>query len=254
MTKGKKTKSQPNSAKTSGADNPTVAASDPHKIPPQTSFPNLTQMPSDQSKPELTNAHWLKVQTLDDDLKIVFLVPGVDITSAGVTCLKLYRILIHFNPKSSSRPSHRKDKLWAEFAKDVVPILMPHMLPPPPAPMQTETSFSDFNPLSRKTTRPQLISAVRTVNTIIYIPTSCTRDSLLVLYKAFIDKDLPLPWLTEFIKSPNIVKQDRVKDLCMEELRMTLQEHAPHVFIHLPPMNDITILFFDAQQMLDCSL
>lgn len=188
-------------------------------------------------KAESTNAVWIKLQTLDDDLKI-FLLHGVEKSSDGVTCLKIYRILVHFNPKTKARPHHLKDKLWDEFTKDVLPLLKNHMTPPPQASMQTDpSSFDDFNPLNRKTTRQQLIDAVRSVNKRISIPATSPRDRLLVLYKAFIDKDLQLGWLTEFIKSPNIVKQERVKDLSMEELRMTLQVHAPHVFIHLGPMN-----------------
>jgi hypothetical protein len=227
--KGKaKTSSQPNSAK----DPPSDAA---HSRPPAENLPRALP-PEDVFKPtlpETTNAEWIKLQTLADDPKIFL---NGDTDQSSVTCLKLYRILAHFNPGTSSRPGDRKDKLWDAFITHVFPILKPHIKPPASAPMETESSSIDFDPLHRKTTRKQLTDAVHTVNPKLTIPSATPRDRLLVLYKVFIDKDLYLPWLTEFISSPKIGRH-KVKSLCMEELRMTLQEHAPHVFIHLGPMN-----------------
>lgn len=178
----------------------------------------------------------MKIQTLDDDLK-VFLQPDITKSSKGITSLKLYRILVHFNPNTPSRPSNLKDLLWSKYVTDVAPLLKPHLLPEPAASMETESSSHDFDPLSRKTTRKQLTDAVHSVNRQFFIPSNSPRDRLLVLYKKFVDKDLSLPWLTNFIKSPKVVKPERVHTLSMEDLRMTLQEQAPHVFIHLAPMS-----------------
>lgn len=187
------------------------------------------------TSPETTNANWIKVQTLDDELK-VFLQPGTNKNTTGITSLKLYRILVHFNPGTKLRPTTLKQILWDTFISDVFPLLKPHMLPPPPAPMDDDSWKNDFNPLSKKTTRMQLSSAVHSVNPKFGIPGGTPRDRILVVYKALVDKDLFLPWLTEYIRPPKIVSRGRIQQLNMEELRMTLQQHAPHVFIHLGPM------------------
>ncbi|EGF99331.1 uncharacterized protein MELLADRAFT_94676 [Melampsora larici-populina 98AG31] len=248
MTKAKKGKaktlSQPNSAKTdAGADASTSHASTDSKMPqgappagPNPSgFHPMNPEPQKMS-PETTNEDWLKVQTLNDDLKI-FLTPGNEKNTPGITSLKLYRILVHFNPKTKHRPNTLKEILWNAFISDVFPLLKPHMLPSPPAPMESEFLYNDFNPLSKKTTRKQLTDTIHSVVPKFGIPGSSTRDRILIVYKAFVDKDLKLPWLTEFIKPPNVVSKARVGDLSMEELRMTLQERAPHVFIHSGPMS-----------------
>lgn len=227
--KGKgKTNSQPNSAQASPSNTNQARpqGEDLSKVPPANPKPQPTFT-------QTTNADWLKIETLDDELKI-FLNGNTDQDS--VTALKLYRIIVHFHPNTPARPNHQKDKLWDKFISDVFPLIKPHLLPPAPAPMQTESSAFDFDPLNRKTTRKQLADSVHAVNPKLSVPSSTPRDRLLVLYKVFIDKDLNLPWLTEYLKVPKAVPRQHVQRLCMEELRMILQDQAPHVFIHLGPM------------------
>lgn len=254
MTKSKKgkskTASQPNSAKSE--PDPDRKTSSPPAPPgiSSTSLPMQTEpggppanSPSgfppsihafQAMPPGSSTDDWMKVQTLDDTLKI-FLQPNIG--KDDVTSLKLYRILVHFNPKTSSRPGNLKALLWDAYLKEVYPLLKPHLAPEPPAPMESQSSTIDFNPLHRKTTQQHLITAVHLIVPKFVIPSASPRDRLLVLYKAFVDRDLHLPWLTDFIEAPNVVGRDRISQLNMEELRMTLQQQAPHVFIHLSSMS-----------------
>lgn len=219
------------------ADKPSKSFNPP--LPPSEPPMPPSKRPSEPPQPpaEPTNASWLKVQTLDDDLKDIFWNHNVAKTSRGVTCLNMYRILCHFNAETKHRPYHLKDKLWNGFLKEVSPVIQPYLVSPPPTPMQTEANLEDFDPLSRNTTRKDLADSVRQVNPRLYIPTTSPRNWLLVLYKTFIDHDLHLPWLTKYVTSPRVVHQSRIKSLSMEDLRMTLQERAPHVFIHMAALN-----------------
>lgn len=74
------------------------------------------------------------------------------------------------------------------------------------------------------------------MNPHVIIPRAATSDGFLYLYKEHVDKDLQIPGQTDFIKSPSVVSRAQVKNLLMEELRLTLQDCAPHVFIHSIPM------------------
>ncbi|EGG10124.1 uncharacterized protein MELLADRAFT_94493 [Melampsora larici-populina 98AG31] len=186
---------------------------------------------------ELSNKIYYKIQSMTSDMR-VFLQHDFESKWELIKCYDYYRILLHFHPATKSRPNHKKLLLYNAFKDKVYPILKPYMLPPPPIPMQTESAARrDFNPLSRRVKKEQLSTVILDSRPITVIPAGADIRGLLYLYREHVDKDLNIPGDSEFIRTPSVVPRDLVKDLVMEELRMTLQERAPHVFIHSVPMS-----------------
>ncbi|KAH9818306.1 hypothetical protein DFH28DRAFT_1123430 [Melampsora americana] len=253
--KNKNKSKEANSAASSAANSPnnanldsenTKARSVPSTIVPKVEFSGASEgkrppepspfLPPPPPPPNFThntsNNVYFKVQTLDEDLRVI-LDHDVEAKPDKITNLKMYRILVHFDPKTKSRAHHRKSLLWNAIQSDVLPLVKPYRSPEPAMPMAAERTFErDFNPLSRKTTRNQLITAIKASNPNFVIPTGSTIESLLILYKKFVDKDIKIPSLVDYIKPPKLVPAEHVDGLIMEELRMSLQYHAPHVFIH----------------------
>lgn len=187
-------------------------------------------------KNEVSNETWYKLQSMPSSMR-VFLEHNFEEKWQDVKCLEYYRILIHFNPETKSRPHHKKSLLYKAFKDDVAPILQPYKIPAPPAPMQTDNPIrKDFNPLSRRVKREQLVTAILDARPSTAIASDADIGSLLYLYRAHVDKDLQIPGDTEYVRSPNVVTREMVKDLLKEELRMSLQDRAPHVFIHARAM------------------
>lgn len=126
---------------------------------------------------------------------------------------------------------------------DVLPLLKLYQSPAPPQPMQTDHKpRKDFNPLSGKVKRQDLIDIILEADSKVIIPKGATNDGLIYLYKEHVDKDLHIPWQTEYIKSPSVVQHPHVKSLLMEKLRLTLQDHAPHVYVHSIPISHTVLV------------
>ncbi|EGF97888.1 uncharacterized protein MELLADRAFT_84180 [Melampsora larici-populina 98AG31] len=242
------TGTSPNDLKT-GADQP-QAGSLPLRQPPLPTGPAPPQPPL-QNPTETLNATYFKIQALPDNLHS-FLDHDYEEKKESYKNIDYYRILSHFNPSTLSRPNHRKDKLIADFIKHVLPLIKPYQLPPPPLPMQTEQSTrKDFNPLSKRAKREDLMGVIWDSDSSVVIPKAATSNGLLYLYKEHVDKDLQIPGDTPFIRPPNVVRRAEVKSLLMEELRLTLQDQAPHVFIHSIPMSHTVLVNLYIKFVLD---
>ncbi|EGG08503.1 uncharacterized protein MELLADRAFT_84682 [Melampsora larici-populina 98AG31] len=233
----KKKTSASNSPATSGGNKPPNQASSnppplPHGQPPA---PPGTK--PDLSEQSGTNAVYFKVQSLSDDLR-GFLCHDYKEKKQSFKNLDYYRIfIVHFDPGTTARPTNRKDKLIERFEAKVLPLIKTYQFPAPPIPMQTDQpSRKDFNPLARRTKRADLVHAILQAKPKTVIPTSARGDGLLYLYKEHVDPDLVIPGYTKFIKPPNVVRRAEVNTLFMEDLRLTLQDQAPHVFVHSIPM------------------
>lgn len=213
----------------------------PPQSPKNPSFDHLEQ--STGKPPEaMMNSTYFKVQTLDNDPR-QFLNHDYEYNKEVPKCLQYYRILVHFNSETTSRPTHRKDKLIAAFMKDVFPLLRPYRMTAPPAPMQIDQKIlKDFNPTSRRVKKQDLVDVILEAKPTAIIPKGTKNDALLYLYKEHVDNDLKLPGQTQFIRPPNVVQRAQVHGLLMEELRLTLQDLAPHVFIHLNPMTHTVLV------------
>ncbi|EGG12200.1 uncharacterized protein MELLADRAFT_89342 [Melampsora larici-populina 98AG31] len=222
----------------------------PGKAPPPGQFPfNPFHNPSN----ETSNENWYKIQSMmtNSDMR-VFLQHDFESKWESIKCYEYYRIILYFNPATKSRPNHKKSLLYKAFKDEVYPILKPHVLPVPPTPMDTEQKVrKDFNPLSRRVRKDQLVTAVLDSRPVTTIPKNSDIGSLLYLYREHVDKDLKIPGDSEFVRPPNVVHRDNVKELLMEELRMSLQEHAPHVFIHSTPMSHTVLVNLYIKFVLD---
>lgn len=216
--------------------------------PPQSQPPYLAPHDPMATVKHVSTVAWSLVQSLPGDLHL-FLEADLEANYSKITKLQYYRILLHFDPATKSRMSHNKDVLTAAFQKHVLPLLVPFMKPRPSTPMETDQdpkSQLDFNPLGRKTTRKMLMEAIKRKAPHVPIPPAARRDGLVLLYQAHVDKDLVIPGQTEFIKKPHYLKPNAVADEDMEDLRLSLQCHAPNVFIHSAPMTH--------QVLVDCYL
>lgn len=241
MTKSKKKPIPSNSPKSHAQNHATTSQSKP--------TPTISEHQQSKSLPAFdiptkpstfnhsNNLHF-KIQTLDDQLRMI-LEHDAHQRIQEIACTQMYRVLVHFNPATKSRPYHKKILLTNDLLANVFPLIHPYVLPAPTTqPMQTEQSIHhDFDPLSRKTTKHQITAAIRNANPKFTIAPSSRTDSLLILYKAFVDKDLLIPPVPEYIKPPRTVPCSKVGSLRMEELRMCLQYHCPHVFIYSDPMS-----------------
>lgn len=209
-----------------------TSASVPHLPPgPPPSHPPPPP-PTTILNPDSTTV-WHLVQSLPEDL-CVFLEPGYEEKYNKIVKLKFYRILLHFDPATTSRHSHHKADLHDAFKKYVLPRIQPFLLPPAPSPMDTDDSKAnlDFNPLGRKTTRKMLSEAIKRKAPNAIIPGAARRDGLLLLYQAHVDPGLVIPGQTQSVRRPHHVKPHAVQDEDMEDLRFALQCHAPNIFIH----------------------
>lgn len=218
---------------------PHLPAGPPPSQPPP---PPPMTMPNPES-----SAVWYLVQTLPEDLR-VFLEPAYEDKYNKILKLQFYCTLLHFDPATNSRMSHLKADLNAGFKKDVLPRILPFLLPQSPTPMETDDSKAnlDFNPLGRKTTRKMLSEAIKRKAPNVPIPGAARRDGILLLYQEHVDAGLVIPGQTKTARRPHHVKPHEVKDQDMEDLRFALQCHAPNVFIHSTPMTH--------QVLVDCYL
>lgn len=216
---------------------PPTPSKPPPPPPDQVSFnplPNISY--------ETSNGNWYKIQSMSPEMR-VFLQHDFDSKWESIKCYEYYRILLHFNPQTKSRAHHRKFVLYQAFKDTVYPILKPHLPPAPPSPMKPEyTVRKDFHPLSRRVKKEQLITAILDARPRTVIPKTSDTGSLLYLYRAHVDNDLQIPGESEFVRPPKVVPCELVGDLLMEELRMTLQDCAPHVFIHSTPMSHAVLV------------
>ncbi|EGG00876.1 uncharacterized protein MELLADRAFT_111471 [Melampsora larici-populina 98AG31] len=250
------TKSKPRKNSGQGPNSPTSPSSttDPNikqVLPGQTSSATHASVAAPSQPIGLTPSHTLPppptgftqdvallslIQSLPADLR-VFLDPNYEEKYNKITKVLFYRILLHFDPATSSRPSHRKPELNAAFKEKLLPRLLPFLTRQPSAPMDTDDDpNTDFNPLARKTTRKMLTEAIKRKVPSIHIPAAARRDGLLVLYKQHVDKDLVLPGEIGTIRKPHLIKPNAVENQDMEDLRLAIQCHAPTVFVHTIPM------------------
>ncbi|EGG01750.1 uncharacterized protein MELLADRAFT_66844 [Melampsora larici-populina 98AG31] len=211
--------------------------------PPSNTVPPLRATMSSHSSTHI----WSLIQTLPEDLH-VFLEEDYEAKYKKILKAQFYRILVHFDPKTTSRISHLKADLNAAFKKSLRPLLSEFMIPCPPPAMETDEGDKDldFNPLGRKTTRKMLLDAIKRKAPNVPIPTSARRGGLLLLYKQHVDKDLVIPGQTETIRKPSVLKANAVSGEDSEELRLALQCYAPQVFVHSIPMTH--------QVLVDCYL
>ncbi|EGG04008.1 uncharacterized protein MELLADRAFT_65217 [Melampsora larici-populina 98AG31] len=186
------------------------------------------------SNPDNLRLHplWNHVNSLNNNLHI-FLSHEYEISKTKIHKDQIYRILLHFNPKTLHRVTHLRDKLVNAFETELLPHLRPFISPPPPTPI--ETDLGDFDPL----TAPQRVlkEAIQRKKPGLTIPAGVNSHSLHLLYKAYIDPDLVVPEAKEFAHRPRHLDIGGIKSKTIEQLRFSLQCHAPQVFIHLTPFN-----------------
>ncbi|EGG07836.1 uncharacterized protein MELLADRAFT_62305 [Melampsora larici-populina 98AG31] len=141
---------------------------------------------------------WYLIQTLPEELR-VFLEPGYEDMYNKILKLQFYRILLHFDPATKSCMSHLKANLHAALRKDILPRILPFLLPQAPIPMDTNDSKAtlDANPLGRKTTRKLLSKVIKHKAPNVPIPGAARRDGLLLLYQAHINPGLVIPGQVE---------------------------------------------------------
>ncbi|EGF98212.1 uncharacterized protein MELLADRAFT_96084 [Melampsora larici-populina 98AG31] len=172
------------------------------------------------------------VQMLPNDL-YVFLQRNFEEISSGITNLKYYRVLVHFNPKTSARPTHTKDKLKADFLEKLRPHLEPFLIDPPKPSTPAGADIDlDFDPLHRRTTRAMLTAAILSQRPGTTIASDARIDQILILYKKYVDPDLVLPANTEYSRKPKHLPVAKAAKKTMEYLRFALQCHAPNIFVH----------------------
>ncbi|EGF97648.1 uncharacterized protein MELLADRAFT_114177 [Melampsora larici-populina 98AG31] len=198
MTRSKKKSTPTNSPNSHDQNNATTSTSKP-TIPEKQQPKSETtfDIPPKLSTSDNSNNVYFKIETLDDKLRTIILQHDAEQKLQEITCLQMYQILVHFNPATKSRPYHKKALLTNNFLANVLPLVRPYALPAPTTqPMQTKQSIdNDFDPLSRKTTKQQLTSAIRNANPKFTIAPGSRTDSLLILYKAFGIKTYPLQQL-----------------------------------------------------------
>lgn len=206
-------------------NNSTQPLPSPGNAPPPSQLPFN---PFHNLSNETSNKHWYKIQSMMTNSSMrVFLKHNLESTWESIKCYEYYRVILYFNPTTKSSPNHKKSLLYKAFKDEVYPILKPHVLPVPPTPMDTEQKVGkDFNPLSPRVKKDQLVTAVLDSRPATTIPRNADIGSLLYLYREHVDKDLKIPGSSEFVRPPNVVPRDLVKDLLMEELLMSLQERV----------------------------
>ncbi|EGG02885.1 uncharacterized protein MELLADRAFT_90480 [Melampsora larici-populina 98AG31] len=240
--KSNKKKTSPSNESTI-MDSNTQSEGPPQPPPPPPPPPGHSSSKPPHEHPAASlNSTYFLIQTLPDNLR-GFLDHDYENKKESYKCIDYYQILTHFDPATKSRPNHKKAKLIDEFLVKVLPLIKPYQLPVPPLPMQTErTTPRDFNPLSRRVCRQDLANVIWESDSSVVIPKAATSKGLLHLYKEHVDKDLRIPGDTKYISSPKVVKRLEVKSLLMEELRLSLQDHAPHFFIHSIPMTHTVLV------------
>lgn len=225
------------------------------------SQPGLPKAPPRASKlassdPVTPETFAAKIQALPDTLQ-VFLDHDFEAKRDNVKNMQYYHVIMYyFNPGTAARTSHRKSKLQETFDKEVKPLIQPYIRPPPVVsePMQTDDPPSDFNPLSRKTKRSDIVAVILKKTPGFIIPENARIDQLLWLYKSKVDPDLMLPKKTEFSQIPHPLALERVEKATTEELRHALQGHAPHIFVHSIALNSPCLVNLYIQFVLEGQL
>lgn len=173
--------------------------------------------------PKFVSDAWVmeRVKTIPADLRIC-LDHDFDQRWSEFTRLQFYRLLFHFDEKTSSRPTQRKDLLTNAFTKDIRPLILPFISPPPPpAPVAMQTDADDemdFDPRGQKITRAMLAEVITKKKPTFDISSAGRTEQLLWLYKAVVDPQLPLAKNTEFSYIPRVIKGPRLQQLSIEEL------------------------------------
>lgn len=234
---------------------PTLPLGPPPPIPP----PPPPSLPKHQPTPvDIPSLHSVDhtmanlVSGLSSDLR-VFLEPDHEKKYEKIQKLSIYRILLHFNPRTTSRYTHTKKVLYAAFKSELLPRLKPFQLPPAPTSMEVDDSAAskDFNPLGRKTTRKMLHDAILQKNKNAEIPSTARLDGLRILYQAHVDPHLVIPGQSKTIRMPRIISDQEVDETDMEDLRLALQSHAPQIFVHTIPMTHRVLRNLYLQFILD---
>ncbi|EGF97269.1 uncharacterized protein MELLADRAFT_114467 [Melampsora larici-populina 98AG31] len=174
---------------------------------------------------------WSQVQSLNDKLRGAFLAHDYEIQKPKIKKDQIYRILLHFDPNTEHRVTHRKDKLINAFETELLPRLGPFIQAPPPQPMETDV---DFDPLTA--TQRALREAIHRRKPALTIPEGVNPHGLRLLYKEYVDNDLVVPAAKEFSTKPRGVTAANIKTKTIEQLRFILQSKNPEVFIHLTPL------------------
>lgn len=201
-----------------------------------------SKVPPTKSNPVSDHPLLPMVQMLPSDLH-VFLQRNFEEISSGIINLKYYRVLVHFNPKTTSRPTHTKEKLKADFLEKLRPHLEPFLIDPPKPSTPAGADIDlDFDPLHRRTTRAMLTAAILSQRPGTTIASDARIDQLLILYKKYVDPDLVLPANTEFSRKPKYLSAAKASKKTMEYLRFSLQCHAPNIFVHSVAMTHPLLL------------
>ncbi|EGG04321.1 uncharacterized protein MELLADRAFT_89500 [Melampsora larici-populina 98AG31] len=180
------------------------------------------------------NPLYEKVQKLDSTLQPFLQHDWETNRKYNLTKLKFYNILHHFNPSTTSRPTHKKDELKSAFKKDLLPKLQPFCSPPPPpadSHMDTDDGL-DFDPLHRSTTIAMLASTIHKINPRVNISSVALKDEVLALFKHYVNPNLRLPHNSDYTGRPRIVSSSFVPKLSIQALRHALQSYHPELFLN----------------------
>lgn len=177
-----------------------------------------------------------KIESLESDLRPFLKDDWETNQTYKLTKPKYYSILLHFDPETSARPSHKKDVLVSKFKKDLLPKLQPFRTSPPPANDTMETddgSNEDYDPLSRRTTITMLANTIEKLNPHVKVSKFALKDEVLVLYKYYVNPNLQLP-SSQFTKQPRAVSSKFVPNLSIQMIRHALQFYRPELFLNIP--------------------
>jgi hypothetical protein len=234
MTKGKKKSTSPTtvSQMIHDAQKSSFAGIPKREVPISLGLPPAPNRPSNSKDDLQLHPLWNLVKSLNEDL-LIFISHEYEQSKPRILKDQIYRIFLHFDPKTKHRGFHLKEKLLNAFETELLPHLRPFISSPPPAPMDTD--LEDFDPL----TAPQKVlrEAIQRKKPGITIPAGVNSHALHLLYKEYVDKDLVVPPAKEFAHRPRHVDVAGLKSKTIEHLRFSIQCHAPQVFIHSTPLN-----------------
>lgn len=175
-----------------------------------------------------------QVQNLDEELRPFLNHDWETNRKYKLTKIKIYNILYHFNPKTTSRPTHQKNALIAVFKRDLLPKLLPFCTTAPPiveSDMETDDGI-DFDPLHRNTTIAMLASTIHKYHPHVTISSAALKDEVLALYKHYVNPNLNLRQNADYTRRPRTVQSKLVPKLSIQALRHALQSYNPELFLN----------------------
>ncbi|EGF98795.1 uncharacterized protein MELLADRAFT_95437 [Melampsora larici-populina 98AG31] len=160
-----------------------------------------------------------KVQTLPNELKPFLCHDWKKNRKYNLTKLKYYSILYHFNTATTARPNIKKELLENQFKTKLLPQLQPFCTPPPSNDeMDTDDDQEDFDPLHRSTTIAMLVNTIHSINPTVNVSSVALKDKVLVLYKHYVNPDLPFHQNSSYTAIPRTVKSKFVSKLSTQAI------------------------------------